>query len=88
MKPLIKVRVDAAGTPCTMRLVPLEVQAPGPGEVWLEQAAIGVNPLDVSQRKGAVPMAFSSGPGLVDKVHPGGGHERLSPAASIAESSR
>lgn len=64
MKPLIKVRIDAAGAPDAMRLVPLEVQAPGPGEVWLEQTAIGVNPLDVSQRKGAVPMVFPSGLGL------------------------
>ncbi len=52
MNPLIKVRMDAAGTPDAMRLEPVEVQAPGPGQVWLEQTAIGVNPLDVSQRFG------------------------------------
>lgn len=60
----IKVRIDAAGTPDAMRLEAVALQAPGPGEVWLEQTAIGVNPLDVSQRKGAVPMAFPSGLGL------------------------
>ena len=64
MNPLIKVRMDAAGTPDAMRLEPVEVQAPGPGQVWLEQTAIGVNPLDVSQRKGAVAIAFPSGLGL------------------------
>lgn len=47
-----------------MRLEPVEVQAPGPGQVWLEQTAIGVNPLDVSQRKGAVAIDFPSGLGL------------------------
>src|SRR5256885_17252173 len=62
--PLIKVRMDAAGTPDAMRLEPVEVQAPGPGQVWLEQTAIGVNPLGVSQRKGAVALAFPSGLGL------------------------
>ena len=137
----IKVRIDAAGTPDAMRRVPLAVQAPGPGEVWLEQTAIGVNPLDVSQRKGAVPMVFPPGLGLEGagrvaavgegvahvvvgdrvgyatgplgayasaRLYPAerlvrlpdalgdeeaaalllGGHERLSPAASTAESSR
>jgi NADPH2:quinone reductase len=63
MNPLIKVRMDAAGTPDAMRLEPVEVQAPGPGQVWLEQTAIGVNPLDVSQRKGSVAIAFPSGLG-------------------------
>jgi NADPH2:quinone reductase len=64
MKPLIKVRLDAAGSPDAMRLEPVQVQAPGPGQVWLEQTAIGVNPLDVSQRKGAVAIPFPSGLGL------------------------
>ena len=41
-----------------------EPQAPGPGQGWLAQAAIGVTPLDVSQRKGAVPIPFPSGLGL------------------------
>lgn len=39
-------------------------QVPGAGQVWLEQAAIGVNPLDVSQRKGAVAVPFPCGLGL------------------------
>src|SRR5260370_441434 len=64
MNPLIKVRMDAAGTPDAMRLEPVEVQAPGPGQVWLEQTAGGVTPLDVSQRRGAGAIAFPSGLGL------------------------
>lgn len=39
-------------------------EAPGAGQVWLEQAAIGVNPLDVGQRKGAVAVPFPCGLGL------------------------
>jgi NADPH2:quinone reductase len=29
-------------------------QAPGEGQAWLQQAAVGVNYLDVTQRNGAV----------------------------------
>ncbi|WP_371319143.1 quinone oxidoreductase [Pseudomonas sp. PDM26] len=39
-------------------------QSPGAGEVWLEQAAIGVNPLDLSQRSGAVLVPLPSKLGL------------------------
>ena len=64
-----KVRIDAAGGPGALRLEVVEPEAPGPGQVWLAQAAIGVNPLDVSQRKGAVPIAFPSGLGLEGAGH-------------------
>lgn len=47
-----RVRIDAAGGHEALRLEAVEPQAPGVGQVWLEQAAIGVNPLDVGQRKG------------------------------------
>src|SRR5271165_3849887 len=39
-------------------------QNPGPGEAWVEQEAIGVNFLDVTQRNGAVPIPLPSGLGL------------------------
>ncbi|HEB3529217.1 TPA: quinone oxidoreductase [Burkholderia cenocepacia] len=58
------VRIHEAGGPEVLRLEQAAVQPPGPGEVWLEQAAIGVNPLDVSQRTGAVRIALPSGLGL------------------------
>ena len=38
--------------------------ATGPRRVWLEQAAIGVNPLDLGQRSGAAPIPLPSGLGL------------------------
>lgn len=64
-----QVRIDAAGGPEAMRLEVVEPQEPGPGQVWLQQAAIGVNPLDVGQRKGAVPIPFPSGLGLEGAGH-------------------
>ncbi len=60
----VSVRIDAAGGPEAMVLEEAAPQVPGAGQVWLEQAAIGVNPLDVSQRKGAVAVPFPCGLGL------------------------
>ena len=39
------IRLEAFGGAEVMQLVDTAPQAPGPGEVWLEQLAIGVNPL-------------------------------------------
>ncbi len=58
------IAIEETGAPEVMRLQQTEPQAPGPGQVWLTQAAIGVNPLDVSQRKGAVRIALPSALGL------------------------
>ena len=58
------IRFNQSGNPEVLNLESLSEQSPGPGEVWLEQAAIGVNFLDVTQRKGAVPVALPSGLGL------------------------
>lgn len=61
---VMQVRLQQTGAPAVLHLEQTIAQAPGPGEVWLEQAAIGVNPLDVSQRKGEVRIALPSGLGL------------------------
>jgi len=58
------IAIHETGSPEVMHLRTSEPQAPGPGEVWLTQAAIGLNPLDVSQRKGAVRIPLPSGLGL------------------------
>jgi NADPH2:quinone reductase len=47
-----------------MTIETISPATPGPGEVWLEQEAIGVNFLDVTQRNGAVPISLPSGLGL------------------------
>jgi len=58
------IRLAAAGGPEGMQLQQLELAAPGPGEVLLAQEAVGVNPLDLLQRKGIAPIPLPSGLGL------------------------
>ncbi|HCR1219569.1 TPA: quinone oxidoreductase [Pseudomonas aeruginosa] len=59
-----RITLNENGGPEVLRLEQVQAQEPGPGEVWLEQAAIGVNPLDLGQRSGAVPIPLPSGLGL------------------------
>ena len=58
------VTLQETGGPQVLQLEKTTEQAPGAGEVWLAQAAIGVNPLDVSQRSGAARVPLPSGLGL------------------------
>lgn len=58
------VRLEETGGPEVLKLDRVAPQQPGPGEVWLEQRAIGVNYLDVTQRNGAVPIPLPNGLGL------------------------
>ena len=59
-----RIIIDSTGTADVMQLEHVQAQPPGPGQVWLEQTAMGVNPLDVLQRKGGAPLALPSGLGL------------------------
>ncbi|QHG64964.1 quinone oxidoreductase family protein [Pseudomonas putida] len=59
-----RIALSATGAADVMHLEQLQPQQPGPGQVWLEQTAMGVNPLDVLQRKGGAPLALPSGLGL------------------------
>jgi NADPH2:quinone reductase len=58
------VRLTQTGGPEVMKIETINRQDPAPGEVWLEQEAVGVNFLDVTQRNGAVPLPLPSGLGL------------------------
>ncbi|WP_095153561.1 quinone oxidoreductase [Pseudomonas sp. Irchel 3E13] len=58
------IRINQTGGPEVLELRTVDGAAPGPGEVWLEQDAIGVNFLDVTQRKGAAPLPLPGGLGL------------------------
>ena len=60
----IAIRISQAGGPDVLKVVSIKEAAPGPGEVWIEQEAIGVNYLDVTQRNGSVPIPLPSGLGL------------------------
>lgn len=52
------------GPASVMAIEDVDVGAPGPGEVLLEQTAIGLNYMDVYQRSGYYPMNLPSGLGL------------------------
>ena len=58
------IRLTHTGGPDVLTLETIEQAQPGSGEVWLEQDAIGVNYLDITQRNGAVPIPLPSGLGL------------------------
>lgn len=58
------IRFNTPGAPDVLKLTEISEQVPGNGQVWLEQKAIGVNYLDVTQRNGAVSVQLPSGLGL------------------------
>jgi NADPH2:quinone reductase len=58
------IKLTQTGGPDVLKLETIEQANPGPGEVWLEQDAIGVNYLDITQRNGSVPIPLPSGLGL------------------------
>jgi len=58
------IRVTRTGEPDVLELTTVDRTEPGPNEAWVEQEAIGVNYLDVTQRLGAVPIPLPSGLGL------------------------
>lgn len=60
----IAIRLTQPGGPEVLRVEPIEKAHPGPGEAWIEQEAIGVNYLDVTQRNGTVPIPLPNGLGL------------------------
>ena len=73
------IRVKAAGGPEMMELVDVELGAPGPGEIQLEQRAIGLNFIDVYFRMGRYPQQFpaasgTEGAGIVTAVGAGVSH--------------
>ncbi|MCX2688571.1 quinone oxidoreductase [Pseudomonas sp. DCB_AW] len=84
-----RITLNATGTVDVMQLQHVQPQVPGPGEVWLEQTAMGVNPLDILQRKGGAPLALPSGLGLegagrVSAVGEGVGNVRVGDRVAYA----
>ncbi|MFV3289720.1 quinone oxidoreductase family protein [Pseudomonas sp. NY11955] len=59
-----RIILTGTGNADVMQLEHMAVHTPGPGQVWLEQTAMGVNPLDVLQRKGGAALTLPSGLGL------------------------
>jgi NADPH2:quinone reductase len=59
------IRIHETGGPEVMRWEEVDVGEPGPGEVRLEQHAVGLNYIDVYHRSGLYPIAaFPSGIGM------------------------
>ncbi|WP_116364854.1 quinone oxidoreductase family protein [Parahaliea mediterranea] len=57
------VRITAAGGPEAMTLADIELEAPGPGMVQVENRAIGLNFIDTYHRNGLYPLALPTGLG-------------------------
>ncbi len=58
------VRIASTGGPEVMHLESIELDAPGPGIVQVENRAIGVNFIDTYHRSGLYPLPLPSGIGL------------------------
>lgn len=70
------IRFDTTGGPEVLRLADVPTPEPGPGEIRIRQAAIGVNFIDTYHRSGLYPLALPSGlgqegAGVVDAVGEG-----------------
>ena len=76
MKTARKVIVTEFGAPEKMQIVSAELPEPAVGEVQLRQTAIGLNFIDIYQRKGVYPLPLPTGlgheaAGVVEAVGPG-----------------
>ncbi|MDG1116487.1 MAG: quinone oxidoreductase [Flavimaricola sp.] len=59
-----RIIMKAQGGPEVMEMEEITLPPPGPGEVTLEQTAIGLNFLDLYQRSGAIPLPLPSPLGM------------------------
>lgn len=57
------VRLSEAGGPEVMRVVDVPTPEPGPGQIRIRHAAVGLNFIDIYQRTGLYPLTFPSGLG-------------------------
>jgi NADPH2:quinone reductase len=73
------IQIEATGGPEVMQLVDVSVRAPGPGEVRVKHAAVGVNFIDAYNRSGLYKLALpgilgAEGAGTVEAVGDGVTH--------------
>ena len=82
------IRIHETGGPDVLRWEEVEVGDPGPGEVRLQQSAVGLNFIDVYHRSGLYPMADlpitigMEGAGVVEAI--GEGVNDLKPGDRVA----
>src|ERR1043166_9157659 len=72
----LTVRIEQHGGPDVLKLVDVDVGAPGPGELRVRQTAIGLNFIDTYHRSGLYPLQLpsglgSEGAGVVEEVGSG-----------------
>lgn len=85
----LTVQIERPGGPEEMKLVDLPVGEPGPGQVRIRHAAIGLNYIDVYQRTGLynLPMPLSlgmEGAGVIEAVGAGVTHLQVGDRAAYA----
>ena len=85
------VVIEAPGGPEQLKLLDVEVGAPGPGEIRIRHHACGLNYIDVYHRNGAYPLPLPArlgmeGAGVVEAV--GEGVTHLSPGDRAAYASQ
>ncbi|KAF1046935.1 quinone oxidoreductase family protein [Xylophilus sp.] len=83
------VRIDRHGGPEELRIVDVQVGAPGPGEIRIRHHAIGLNFIDVYQRSGLYPFPMPltlgmEGAGVVEAVGEGVTHLAAGDRAAYA----
>ena len=83
------VVIDAPGGPEQMKLVDVEVGAPGPGEIRIRHEACGLNYIDVYHRNGSYPLPLPArlgmeGAGVVEAVGEGVTHLKAGDRAAYA----
>jgi NADPH2:quinone reductase len=83
------IQIQQYGGPETMRLVDLEVGAPGPGEIRIRHHACGLNFIDVYQRTGLylnpLPLTLGmEGAGVIEAVGEGVAHLKVGDRAAYA----
>jgi NADPH2:quinone reductase len=83
------VRFDRTGGPEVLQLADLPTPVPGPGEIRIRHAAIGVNFIDTYHRSGLYPLSLPSGlgqegAGVVDAVGEGVSRFKLGDRAAYA----
>mgnify|MGYP001553389738 CR=1 FL=1 len=85
------VVIEAPGGPEQLKLVDVEVGAPGPGEIRIRHEACGLNYIDVYHRNGAYPLPLPArlgmeGAGLIEAVGEGAGevHSLILPGGAGA----
>ncbi len=81
--------IEAPGGPEALKLVEVEVGAPGPGEIRIRHHACGLNYIDVYHRNGAYPLPLPArigmeGAGVIEAVGEGVSHLAVGDRAAYA----